>query len=221
MTNPVRSGAIVIACCFAFAACESSSVHESGPEIHAQIWADNWFALYADGELVIEDSDPVSRERSFNVETFNFDVDKKAQMAVVMKDYMETDSGLEYIGQRGQQVGDGGFIAQFYDAQSNELVAVSSSDWLCTAIHQAPLNLDCEKSADPDRECMSKITPEPEGWMSQSFDDSEWKPAIEHSPQAVRPHGEYSRYTWEQTAKLIWSEDLEVDNIVLCRFSLD
>lgn len=214
-------GAVLTASCSVFTACQASDLQESSGRVHAQIWADNWFALYSDGELVIEDSDPATQERSFNVEAFDFDVEKNAQLAIVMKDYVETDSGLEYIGSRRQQVGDGGFIAQFYDVQSDQLIAVSSSDWLCTTIHQAPLNLSCARSSDPEQDCQSNILAEPEGWMTRSFDDSDWSPATEHSARAVRPHGEYSRYTWEPSAKLIWGEDLEIDNTILCRFSLD
>ena len=35
----------------------------------AQVWADNWFALYVNGELVGEDSVSITTERSFNAET--------------------------------------------------------------------------------------------------------------------------------------------------------
>ena len=34
-----------------------------------EVWADNWAAVYANGELVGEDSVPITTERSFNAET--------------------------------------------------------------------------------------------------------------------------------------------------------
>ena len=41
-------------------------------EFVAEVWADNWFALYVNGELVGEDSTPITTERSFNAETITF-----------------------------------------------------------------------------------------------------------------------------------------------------
>ena len=43
--------------------------------LKADIWADNWFAMFANGELVIEDSVPITTERSFNAETVTFTAD--------------------------------------------------------------------------------------------------------------------------------------------------
>ena len=199
----------------------SEDMDQPSVNVYAEIWADNWFALYMDGEKIFEDSEPITQERSFNVEEVEFKALPGAQFAAVLKDYKEDDSGLEYIGSRRQQVGDGGFIAQFYDAETRELIGVSSAEWLCTAIHQAPLDLSCQRSADPLRECSANILPEPQGWMTRDFDDSQWRPAIVHSSQAVRPHGEYPQYNWDASADLIWSDDLEIDNTVLCRFTLD
>ena len=34
----------------------------------AEVWADNWFALYVNGKKVGEDSVPITTERSFNSE---------------------------------------------------------------------------------------------------------------------------------------------------------
>tara|TARA_R110002073_G_scaffold336577_1_gene536010 strand:+ start:99648 stop:99929 length:282 start_codon:yes stop_codon:yes gene_type:complete len=38
--------------------------------VTAEIWVDNWFALYVNGEKVLEDSVAITTERSFNAETF-------------------------------------------------------------------------------------------------------------------------------------------------------
>ena len=35
----------------------------------AEIWADNWFAMYVNGKKVGEDSVPFATEKSFNSET--------------------------------------------------------------------------------------------------------------------------------------------------------
>lgn len=181
---------------------------------------DNWFALYINEELVKEDSVPFRTERSFNAESFSFTADLPVQAAVIMKDYYENDTGLEYIGNRGQQIGDGGFIAQFKNAETGDIVGVSSSNWLCHAIHQAPLNTGCERSNDPSNECQSLITSEPSSWMSADFDDSKWKSAVVYDENAVRPKRDYRRISWDNRAQFIWTDSLAVDNVLLCRFTL-
>lgn len=188
--------------------------------IKAQVWADNWFALYSGNTLIKEDSVPYNTEQSFNTESFTFNATLPAQLSVIMKDYKENDTGLEYIGSRRQQMGDGGFIAQFIDAKTNQVLAVSDENWRCTVIHQAPLNKSCDSSSTPEQTCKSKIDPEPNNWKSPTFDSSSWPHAFVHSSRTVRPHGDFSRYSWQPSAKFIWGADLEMDNTILCRFTL-
>lgn len=189
--------------------------------IQADVYVDNWFALYEQDELVKEDSVRFKTERSFNAESFKFSTAVPAQMAIIMKDYYEDDSGLEYIGRRRQQMGDGGLVAQFFDASTGALLAVSDDSWACKVIHQAPLNTLCVRDDNPLQTCQSRIESEPEGWKLGSFDASDWQPATIHSIAAARPHGGYRDVDWHQDAKIIWGEDLEVDNVILCRFTID
>jgi hypothetical protein len=188
--------------------------------VNADIWADNWFALYAGDKLIKADSVPYHTERSFNAESFTFDIALPAQLSIVIKDYVENDTGLEYIGSNRQQIGDGGFMAQIMNAENDELVAVSSDHWRCITIHRAPTNKSCERSSNPGADCQSSISPEPVGWKTAEFDDSDWPSAVVHSAQAVRPHGGYSDVSWQSEARLIWTDDLETDNTVLCRFTI-
>ena len=189
--------------------------------IKAQVWADNWFALYSGNTLIKEDSVPYNTEMSFNTEQFTFNTTLPAQLSVIMKDFKENDTGLEYIGSRRQQAGDGGFIAQFVDARTNEVLAVSNDSWRCTPIHRAPLNLnECERSSRPEQVCKTKIDSEPTDWKSASFDYSNWPHAVIFSAREVQPHGDFNRYNWQSAAKFIWSSDLVVDNTVLCRFTI-
>ncbi|MEA2057971.1 MAG: hypothetical protein U9O63_04570, partial [Actinomycetota bacterium] len=95
----------------------------------AEVWADDWFALYVNGELVGEDSVPMTTERSFNAETIAFEAEYPLTIAIEAKDFKETDSGIEYIGEPKQQMGDGGLIAQITDTETGEVIAVSTSDW--------------------------------------------------------------------------------------------
>ena len=133
-----------------------------------------------------------------------------------MKDFKENDSGLEYIGQPNQQMGDGGLIIQVRERSSGALVAVTDATWKCMPIHRAPLNKDCEDSTDPLAECVSEILEEPAGWKAAGFDASAWPAAVVHSAQAVGPKDGYDEITWDPTASLIWGSDLETDNTLLC-----
>ena len=188
--------------------------------IRADVWADNWFAVYSGDRLIIEDSVPYNTERSFNKESSEFQVELPATLGVVIKDFKENDTGLEYIGTHRVQIGDGGFAAQFVDAATNQLVAASNSDWRCITIHRAPLNRSCVRSPDPENDCRSDIDDEPEGWKDAEFDDSDWPHAVVHSARDVQPRHGFDEVKWSPEVKLIWTEDLEIDNTVLCRFTI-
>ncbi len=213
----------MLGCGQVFSASTPSAKISSSPArtIKAQIWVDNWFALYSGDTLIKEDSVPYNTERSFNTESFTFTTALPAQLSVVMKDFKEDDTGLEYIGSSHQQAGDGGFIAQFIDGATGKTLAVSDDSWRCTVIHKAPINLDeCEKSSNPQQVCKSKIDAEPANWKSTGFDDRSWPQATVHSAWAVQPHGDFNWFDWKMSAKFIWSSDLVRDNTVLCRFTI-
>ena len=190
-------------------------------EVTAEIWVDNWFALHVNGEKVAEDSVAYKTERSFNAETIRLNADLPMTVAVELRDFMENDTGLEYIGSRKQQMGDGGAILQF--SAGGKVIGVSDANWKCDVIHHAPVQTSCAKSSDPQiwqGACAGDITDAPADWTSVDFDDSGWDNAIEHSESAVRPKDGYDRISWDGDAKIIWSEDLERDNIVLCRATI-
>lgn len=185
--------------------------------IRAEVWADNWYAIYVDDKLLMEDSTPYNTERSFNADTQIFELELPARLNVIMKDFKENDTGLEYIGSPRQQIGDGGFAAQFFDNDSDKLIAVSNGEWRCHVVHRAPLNRSCVRSTNPETDCGSEVSDAPENWKSPEFDDSGWARATEHTAETVRPHGGYREIDWHADVKLIWSADVEIDNTVLCR----
>ncbi len=182
-----------------------------------EVWADNWMAVYVDGELVGEDSVPITTERSFNSETFTFDAAYPFTLAIEAKDYKETDSGLEYIGEDNQQMGDGGIIAQITDTASGDVVAATDSSWRSFVVHRAPLDKTCEADENPDETCESEILDTPDGWTGSTFDDSAWAEATEWSATDVDPKMGYDDISWDGSAELIWGTDLEIDNTVLLR----
>lgn len=189
--------------------------------IKADVWADNWFAFYLGEQLIKEDSVPITTERSFNAETFTFNAEYPLVLNFVMKDFKENDTGLEYIGTNRQQMGDGGLIAQFTNAETGEIIAVTDSNWVCMVVHQAPLDKACEKTSNPiagQMPCGFNTVEEPIGWKSLNFDTSAWSSATIFSVQQVSPKDGYDQIAWNPTANFIWGPDLESDNTVLCRF---
>jgi hypothetical protein len=196
---------------------DASTEEETTSTFLAEVWADNWFAMSVNGVLVGEDSVPITTERSFNAENISFEATYPLTVAIEAKDFKETDSGIEYIGAGNQQMGDGGIIVQITDTATGEVVAASDGSWSALAVHRAPLNVECEKSADPDTECEFEIIETPAGWTDAAYDVSAWSTATEWSEADVSPKDGYDEISWDASAQLIWGSDLEVDNTVLLR----
>ncbi|MEO0379424.1 MAG: PEBP family protein, partial [Pseudomonadota bacterium] len=175
-------------------------------EFSADVWADNWFELRVNGTQVAEDSVPITTERSFNAESFDFIAERPFVLGLVAKDFKENDTGLEYIGTRRQQMGDGGVILQVRDA-SGATVVVSNSDWQCHVIHTAPLDKSCKDERDPvagTAPCGYASSEEPAGWDGAGFNASSWASASIYSEGDVDPKRGYDEISWDASAKLIW-----------------
>ena len=200
---------------------KNSTVNTEGSLIFKlDVWADNWFAAFLVKELIVEDSIPITTERSFNAETSTFKGDYPLHLNFILKDFKENDTGLEYIGRRNQQMGDGGFIMQLTDVSSGEVVAVSNTNWKCTVIHEAPLDKSCKNESNPragTSPCNFISLDEPGGWKEAGFDDGRWDNATVYSTNDVRPKDGYDRINWDARARLIWGPDLETNNTILCR----
>jgi len=191
--------------------------------LKADIWADNWLAMYANGSLVVEDSVPITTERSFNSETVTFTADLPMTIAFEVKDFKESEAGLEYIGTNRQQMGDGGMIAQFLDAATGKTVAVTNAGLRCLVIQRAPIDRACANERSPvagEGVCGFVATEPPANWTAADFDDSRWPAVTEHSTREVGPKGGYDTIDWDRAAQLIWSEDLLQDNTLLCRMKI-
>lgn len=184
----------------------------------ADVWADNWFALYSGPSLVGEDPVPITTERSFNAETFFFDAELPLTLNLVAKDFKENDTGLEYIGKPNQQVGDGGVILQVTDTQTGKVVAVTDGKTRCLVIHRAPLRPACASLKNPSLDdCGANVGEEPQGWKLPSFNVTSWPEATVYTEADVGVKGGYLAIKWDRTAKLVWSGDLKQDNTILCR----
>ena len=183
----------------------------------ADIWADNWFSLYINGKKVGEDSVPISKEKSFNSERIRFDASYPFTVGLVAKDYVENQSGLEYIGTPRQQIGDGGVILQIQENVSKNFVIGTDSSWKSLVIFRAPLNSTCVSSKTPIQECQSRSVTAPRTWSMSSFKDSSWQNAKEYTESEVGVKEGFLEVNWDSRAKLIWSDDLKLDNTILFR----
>ncbi len=190
---------------------------------YADVWADNWFEMRIDGVQVVQDSVPITTERSFNAESFAFEATRPFVVGLVAIDFKADDTGLEYIGTPRQQMGDGGAIMQIRDA-AGATVAVSDAGWQCLVIHTAPLDKACEDAADPvagEGACGFETSAEPDGWDVAGFDASDWPQADTYTEAEVSPRMGYDEIAWAPEAELIWGPDLEQSNTVLCRVTIE
>ena len=183
----------------------------------AEIWADNWFALYVNGKKVGEDSVPITTEKSFNSEKIKFTATYPITIGLMAKDFVENASGLEYIGKSNQQIGDGGIVLQIRDLTTNQIVAYTDSTWKSLVVFKAPLNPECVTSKAPLTDCKSQTIKNSTTWYSSTYKDSSWLNAKEFTKEAVGVKDGYFNIDWSANAKLIWSNDLKLDNTILFR----
>lgn len=148
-----------------FQAPHSYAASEKNIAFQAEVWADNWFELYINGVKIGQDSIPITTERSFNSEKIKFQASYPLTVALIAKDYTENASGLEYIGQRKQQIGDGGVILQIREMSSAKVVGYTTKKWKVFTTNTAPINANCEKSKNPLKECQYKDVAPPQKWI--------------------------------------------------------
>lgn len=207
----------------AFLLVTGCSKAHNNPGIKAEIWVDNWFEMYVNGKKVLEDSVPITTERSFNAETIVLPSTLPMTVAFMAKDFKENNTGLEYIGSRRQQMGDGGIIAQFRDNATGKILGQTDGKMRCLVVQRAPLDRACAKEKNPvagEGVCGFVETKIPENWTAVGFDDSAWPAATEHSIRDVSPKDGYDEIDWDSSAKLVWSDDLVQDNTLLCRMKI-
>lgn len=204
---------------------ENTSIISSSGEtsILGEVWVDNWFAMYLDGRKVFEDTEPFTKERSFNAERFNFKANLPVTIGFEFRDFMQNETGLEYIGTVAQQMGDGGAIFQFANIANKQIIAVSNARTKCLVVQTAPINAECAKQAQPlsNTPICAQLTSEvPDNWSSPGFDDRAWENATPYPATAIEPKDGYDRIKWNENAQFIWSGDLVKDNILLCRMTI-
>lgn len=165
--------------------------------IKANVYADNWFILYLNGELVAVDS---IKFIPHNVVSVDVLPTYPMTIAVMAKDNADPRTGMEYA---NTNIGDGGFVLKFGDG------TVTNARWKAKRFSWGPIDRDT-------RNPRVENIPIPENWYAVDFDDSAWGQAKEYTEAQIGPKQPFFEHDF-QGAKFIWSDDVELDNTVIFR----
>jgi hypothetical protein len=158
----------------------------------ATIYADNWFKLYINGNLVAVDSISFIPH---NVVAVDILPEYPMTIAVMARDNADPKTGMEY---NNTNIGDGGFILKFSDG------TVSNASWKALSVSRGPIDGGVSNM------------PLPKGWEQPDFDDSGWPQATVFCEDDVGPKSPFYEHDFEG-ASFIWAESLKLDNTVLFR----
>ena len=165
--------------------------------VRASVYADNWFSLYVNGELVAVDSIAFLPH---NVVAVDILPKYPLTIAVMAKDNADPKTGMEYA---DTQIGDGGLILKFGDG------TVTDGRWKAKCVSRGPVGGDA-------RAPRVEAEPVPADWFAVGFDDRDWRPAREYTEDEIGPKQPFYEADFAG-AKFIWSDDLRLDNSVLFR----
>lgn len=165
--------------------------------VKANVYADNSFKLYINGELVAVDSIAFVPHNVVSVDILPA---YPMTIAVMGIDNADPKTGMEYA---NTNIGDGGLILKLGDG------TVTDATWKAKKFSWGPID------GDVDNPSVESI-PLPNDWYAIGFDDSGWPDAKEFSEDEVGPKEPFYQYDFKG-AKFIWSEDVKLDNLVLFR----
>lgn len=165
--------------------------------IKANVYADNSFKLYINGELVAVDS---IKFVPHNVVSVDILPAYPMTIAVMAIDNADPHTGMEYA---NTNIGDGGFILKLGDG------TVTNATWRAKKFSWGPVDSDTQ---NPRVESI----PIPKKWHAIDFDDSKWPKAKAYTEQEIGPKEPFFEHDFKG-AKFIWSDDVKLDNVVLFR----
>lgn len=165
--------------------------------IRANVYADNSFKLYINGELVAVDSIAFVPHNVVSVDILPA---YPMTIAVMAVDNADPKTGMEYA---NTNIGDGGFIMKLGDG------TVTNANWKAKRISWGPIGNDTDNPR-------VESVPAPDNWFAVDFDDSHWPQARVYTEEVVRPKGPFYEHDFEG-ANFIWSDDVKLDNVVLFR----
>lgn len=207
-------------------------VDPDGEVITGYLIADNYFELYVNGKLIGVDAVPFT---PFNSSIVRFKAKRPITYAVKLVDWEEHLGLGTERGCSPNHPGDGGFIARFSDgtvtdsswkAQSFYISPLQSPDdvvdkdnvhttpQLSRTYPEAPDNAACAER------CYAAHYPQPEGWQTKRFDDKQWPSAFEFTlaqmgTERLRAYTNFRNAFGD--ARVIWSNNLVYDNVVIVR----
>lgn len=200
------------------------------------IFADNYFELYINGQLLAVDAVPFT---PFNSSVVRFKSNRPFVVAIMGVDW-EENLGLGSEWNRGVPFhpGDAGFVAVIKD-KDGRIVEITDGSWRAQTYYTAPLHdRNCMKQVGPVRDSRACSTdsvrngqsfsaafwPVPPDWFSVSFDDSLWPQATVFSNETVGVRNKPAFMNFrdlfddpKRDAQFIWSSNLVLDNLVLMR----
>ena len=165
-----------------------------------RVYADNWFMLYINGELVAVD--PI-KFTPHNVVSVDILPEFPMTIAVLAKDNADPKTGLEY----GTSIGDGGFCLKIGDE------IVSNGSWKAKSFFHGPVKGDTSHPTVRREEL-------PDRWWAVDFDDRSWPAAKEFSKTEVDPKPVFREHDFTGAA-FIWADDLALDNTVIFRTRIE
>ena len=199
MKQVITSGAIGIVLLF-----HATSLAQQVPRkpriedtIKANVYADNSFKLYINGELVAVDSIAFVPHNVVSVDVLPA---YPMTIAVMGIDNADPETGMEYA---NTNIGDGGFILKLGDG------TVTNATWKAKKFSWGPIDGDVKNPRVED-------IPLPKDWFAIDFDDSKWPSAKEFTEEVVGPKEPFFEHDFTG-ARFIWSDDIKLDNLVLFR----
>ena len=165
--------------------------------IRANVYADNSFKLYINGELVAVDSIAFVPHNVVSVDILPA---YPMTIAVMGIDNADPKTGMEYA---NTNIGDGGFILKLGDG------TVTNANWKAKKFSWGPVGGDTKNPRVVN-------IPIPKDWYAVDFDDSKWPNAKEFTEEEIGPKSPFFEHDFEG-AKFIWSDDVKLDNVVLFR----
>ncbi len=168
--------------------------------IKANIYGDNTFVLYINGELVAVDSITFIPHNVISVDILP---SYPMTIAVMAKDNADPKTGMEYA---NTNIGDAGFILKFGDG------TVTNATWKAKKFSWGPIDRDTKNPR-------VENIPIPDNWYAVDFDDSSWGNAKEFTEEEVGPKQPYYDNDFKG-AKFIWTDDVALDNTVIFRHTV-
>ncbi len=208
------------------------TVDPDGEVITGYLIADNYFELYVNGTLVGIDAVPFT---PFNSAVVRFKAKRPLTYTVKLVDWEENLGLGTERGRSPFHPGDGGFIARFSDGTQTDASWKAQSFYISPLtspsdvvergnIHDTPklsrTYPEAPDNADCGEQCYAVHYPVPANWSEKNFDASHWPAAVEftHAQMGAERLKAYANFKEAfGGAKVIWSNNLVYDNVVLAQ----